>query len=337
MRAIVCHAFEGLRNLALERIPTPEIRDGWVLIDTHAAGLSFATELIVSGRYQRKPPLPFTPGTEVAGVVAEVGAGVGHVAPGDRVVAALDWGGHAGCCLAHGAGVHPIPDSLAFAEATAFAISYPTSYGALVWRAGLAGGETLLVHGAAGGVGLAAVEIGKSLGATVIATARTDERAAFAASHGADHVIALGDGGFREAVKELSGGRGADVIFDPIGGETTLESLRCMAQGARLLTIGYASGTIPAVPANHLLLKNASLVGFNLGLYLGWTPVDERQRHGPRMAAMMRALMAGYVAGDYRPEVSHRFTIERFQEAMETLLARQVRGKSVVEYGDGER
>ena len=337
MRAIVCHAFEGYRKLVLEELPAPDLRDEWVLIDTEASGLSFATELIVSGRYQRKPPLPFTPGTEAAGVVRRVGAGVDRVVPGERVVAALDWGGHAGQCIAHWAAVHKIPDGLPFGEATAMALSYPTSYGALAWRAKLERGETLLVHGAAGAVGLAAVEIGKALGATVIATAGTQARAEFALDHGADHALALDQGPFKDRVKDLTGGRGADVVFDPIGGPVTLESLRCLNQGARILTIGYASGQIPEVPANHFLLKNAALAGFNLGTYLGWGAPDERVAHAGRVAEMMAALMSLYEAGKLHPFVSHRFSLDRFQQAMENLFARQVTGKSVIEYGPEDR
>ena len=338
MRAVVCREFTDYRNLKVETFPDPVLDDDGVLIDTHAAGLTFATTLVVSGKYQRKPPRPFVPGLEAAGVVTAVGANVKHLHPGDRVVASLDWGAFAGRCRAHWACAHPIPASMSFEEATSFAGSYPTSYGALVRRAKLQEGETLLVHGAAGGVGIAAVEIGKALGATVIATASTPEKVAFAEQRGADHGLVLArDASFHEQVRGWTGGRGANVIYDPIGGATLLESLRCIAKEGRLLTIGYAGGQIPQIPANLLLLKNASVLGFNLGEYLGWGLTDERVAHAPRMRAMMTELMRLYEAGALKPRVSGCFTLEEFVAGMDAMLDRRRVGKSVLVMSEADR
>ncbi len=337
MRAVVCHEFTEYRNLKVEPFPDPELRDGHVLIDTHAAGLGFATSLWVAGRYQRKPPLPFVPGTEISGVVSAVGAGVEHVRAGDRVVATLDWGGHAGRCLAHAACVHPIPDEMPFDDAVCFAITYPTSYGALVWRARLQENEALLVHGAAGAVGLAALQIGKALGARVIATASTRQRLEFAMAHGADHGIALEEGTFYEKVRDLTGGLGADVIFDPYGGPVTNESLRCIAHEGRLLTIGYAAGEIPQIPANRLLLKNCSVMGFNLGEYVGWGPIDQRVRYGAQVAEMQADLQRHYSAGSLRPVVDRIFTLDEFVPALDALLNREVQGKAIFTVTDADR
>lgn len=347
MRAIVCREFTDYHNLKVEAFPDPALdgthpggnwaEDG-VLIDTHAAGLSFATSLVIAGKYQRKPPRPFTPGSEAAGVVTAVGSGVTHVKPGQRVVAALDWGGHAGRCRARRACVHAIPDTMSFEEATAFALSYPTSYGALTWRSKLQAGETLLVHGATGAVGIAAVEIGKALGATVIATASTEEKIAFAKQRGADHGIVLRHGEhFYENVRTITRGRGADVIFDPIGGDTLIESLRCTAMEGRLLTIGYAAGDIPKIPANLLLLKSCAVMGFNYGTYVGWGLIDERDHFAPRVSTMMSDLMRLYERGALQPRVSHRFSLDQFVEGLDNLLDRRVLGKSVVVMTDGDR
>ena len=263
MRAVLCREFTDYRNLKVETLPDPALDDDGVLIDIHAAGLTFATTLVVAGKYQRKPPRPFVPGLEAAGVVAALGRNAAeqasHLRPGSRVVASLDWGAFGGRARGHWSNVHPIPASMSFEEATSFAGSYPTAYGALVWRAKLQKGETLLVHAAAGGVGIAAVEIGKHLGARVIATASNADKVAFAQTRGADHGIVVKNGSsFYEQVRGLTQGQGADVVFDPAGGDVLIESLRCIAKEGRALTIGYAGGEIPLIPANTLLLKNCA-------------------------------------------------------------------------------
>jgi NADPH:quinone reductase len=339
MRAIVCHEFTDYHNVKVEEFPVPEAGDDWVRIDTHASGISFATSLVIAGKYQRKPPRPFVPGTEAAGVVTAVGSNVKNVSVGDRVCAALDWGGLAGQCRAHRTTVYSIPASMSFEEATAFAATYPTSYGALVWRADLQPGETLLVHGAAGAVGLAAVQIGKALGATVIACASNQERVDFAMKEGgADHGIVVNRStSFFETVRALTNGAGADVIYDPIGGDVTLECLRCIARAGRLVTIGYAAGSIPQIPANILLLKNASVMGFNMGDYVGWGKTDERLTFADDVQQMHVALNRMYQEGTIKPCISHRWSLDEFVDGMDNLLDRNVLGKSVIVMTDAER
>lgn len=335
MRAVVCREFTDYRNLKVETIPDPVLDDDGILIDIHAGGLTFATTLVVSGKYQRKPPRPFVPGLEAAGVIAGMGAqaraNAPHLKPGDRVVASLDWGAFGGRARGHWSNVHPIPDAMTFEEATAFAGSYPTAYGALVWRAKVQAGEWLLVHAAAGGVGIAAVEIGKHLGARVIATASNADKVAFACSRGADHGIVLGRGmSFYEQVRTITGGEGANVVFDPAGGDVLLESLRCIAKEGRALTIGYAGGTIPQIPANTLLLKNCAVMGFNLGEYFGWGVIDERVKHAPRMREMMSELMRLYEVGALKPHVGARFALDDYVAGMDAMLDRSRVGKSVL-------
>ena len=339
MRAIVCHEFTDYHNLKVEETSAPEVGDDWVQIDTHAAGISFATSLVIAGKYQRKPPRPFVPGTEAAGVVTGIGSNVKNVSIGDRVCAALDWGGLAGQCRGHHQTVYSIPPSMSFAEATSFTGTYPTSYGALVWRANLQPGETLLVHGAAGGVGLAAVQIGKALGARVIAGASTQERVDFAVNEGgADHgIVVNGSSSFFEAVRTLTKGEGANVIFDPVGGEVTSESLRCIARAGRLLTIGYAGGSISQIPANILLLKNASVMGFNMGDYVGWGKTDERAKFANAVRQIHMTLDKMYEEGKVRPSVSHRWGLDDFVAGLDNLLKRNVLGKSVIVMTEADR
>ena len=261
-----------------------------------------------------------------------------HLHPGDRVVASLDWGAFGGRARGHWSNVHPIPPAMSFENATAFAGSYPTAYGALVWRARLQEGEWLLVHAAAGGVGSAAVEIGRHLGARVIATASTADKVAFAKERGAEHGIVVRDGSsFFEQVRTITGGQGADVVFDPAGGNVLLESLRCIAKEGRALTIGYAGGAIPQIPANTLLLKNCSVMGFNLGEYFGWGIIDERVKHAPRMRAMMAELMRLYEAGALKPHVSARFPLDDYVAGMDAMLDRSRVGKSVLVISDSDR
>ncbi|MEL6373356.1 MAG: NADPH:quinone oxidoreductase family protein [Pseudomonadota bacterium] len=338
MRAIVCHTFGPYQDLHAQPFAPPELAPQSVLIDVHAAGLSFAISLFVSGRYQRKPPRPFVPGTEAAGVVRAVAPDVRRFRPGDRVVATLDWGGLAGIACAHEATVQPLSDGLDFAEATTFAASYPTSLAALTWRGRLQAGETLLVHGAAGGVGSAAVELGKALGARVIAVVSTKAKADHLEAISAPHdIIIAAEGGFYQQVRTLTQGRGADVIFEPVGGDVLTESLRCIAPGGRLLTIGYAGGTIPQVPANILLVKNASVMGFALGEYVGWGLTDERKRYAADMAALHERLRGWFEAGVLHPHVSHRYGLEGFVEGMDAIFAREVRGKAVIEMRTSDR
>jgi len=325
MRALLCREWCEFKDLRIEEVPAPVLRPGCVRLRVAYAGLGFAVSLLVAGKYQRKPPLPFTPGTEVTGTVIEVAAGVTRVKPGDRVLAVLDWGGFAEEAIATEETVYPLPAGMALDSSVHLAISYPTAYAALVWRARLQPGECLLVHGAAGGTGLAAVELGKLLEARVIACASSEEKRAAAKAHGADLVLPARE--FREAVKQFTGGRGADVVFDPVGGEVFDESLRCIAAEGRILPIGFASGRVPQIPANILLVKNISVLGLNYGSYIGWGLIDERRSHASKVQAMLAQLFDWTLAGKLQPTLSHCFELARYAEAMEVVLARGSSGK----------
>ena len=331
MRALMCHEWCAFEDLRIEDVPAPPMRPGGVRIAVAFASIGFATSLVVAGKYQRKPPRPFAPGTEVAGVVTEVAPDVTRFRPGDRVAAILDWGGHAEEAVAGEDTTYAVPDGVDLGTSLHLPLSYGTAYGALKWRAALAPGETLLVHGAAGGVGLAAVELGKRFGATVLGVASTAEKRAVATAHGADAALAPED--FREAVKDLTGGRGADVVFDPVGGDMFDQSLRCVAQEGRILVIGFAGGRVQQIPANILLVKNVAAQGFNFGTYVGWGLVDERKRHAPRMQAMMAELFAWTLDGDLKPTVSHTFDFADYAAAMDMLLSRRATGKVTLRIG----
>ena len=329
MRGVLVKEWTEFENLTLEECPAPELQSGQVRIRTQAAGVSFATSLVVSGKYQRKPPLPFVPGTEIAGIVTETAAGVTRVKVGDRVSAVLDWGGLAEEAVAHEVNVFPIPDSLEFCRAICLTNSYGTSYAALCWPhlLCLRKGETLLVHGAAGGVGMAAIEIAKIIGATVIATAGSDEKLAVARQHGADHGINYREGEFRQQVLEITGGRGADAIYDPVGGDVFAQSLRCIAPEGRIMPVGFAGGTIQQIPANILLVKNITVCGLNMGYYVGWSPDDVRHQYGDRMRELMAHLADWYEAGHLNPVISHTFALADFQQAISEVLGRRSIGR----------
>ncbi|HXX49240.1 MAG TPA: NADPH:quinone oxidoreductase family protein, partial [Myxococcota bacterium] len=272
MRAIVVERWQEPKELVAREVPDPVPRAGEVVVEVEAAGCNFFDILLVQGKYQMKPPFPFVPGAEVAGTVREVGAEVRGFAPGDRVFAGLSLGAFAERVAVPAAVLHRMPEAMSFPEGAAFPIVYPTSYAALVYRANLRAGETLLVHAAAGGVGVAAVQIGKALGARVIATAGGAEKLEVARKAGADTVIDYSRGDWVEAVKQATHGRGADVIYDPVGGEIFDGSLRCIAWNGRLLVIGFASGVIPEVKVNRILLKNVSVVGLHWGAYAQHEP-----------------------------------------------------------------
>lgn len=320
MRAVLCKSFGG--GLVVEEVARPKPAPGAVLIEVHAAGVNFADTLIVEGKYQEKPALPFTPGAEVAGVVAELGEGVTTLKRGERVLATVGWGGYAEFIAAPAESVTRIPDRMEFTVAAGFPLAYGTSHGALEWKARLQPGETLLVHGAAGGVGLTAVEIGKTMGATVIATASSAEKLAIAKAHGADHLIDYATENFRERVKEITEGRGADVIYDPVGGEVFEQSLRCIAWGGRILVIGFASGKIPQIPANILLVKNCDAIGYYWGSYRKHRPELVRQSY--------EKLLGWFEAGKLEPHVSHRLPLEDAGRALELLKTRAATGKVVL-------
>lgn len=331
MRAVVVKEWTEFEDLELDDNVEPPGAPGEreVKIDIAAAGVSFATTLVVAGRYQRKPPLPFTPGTEVSGTIAEVGAGVTRFAPGDRVVACVDWGGMAEQVVTPDATVYRVPDSIPHAQAIGMTNSYGTSYAALRWPhlLDLQAGQTLLIHGAAGGVGLAAVEIAKILGATVIATVGSEAKRATVLDHGADHAINYREDDFRTGVLDLTSGRGADRIYDPVGGDVFDTSLRCIAPEGRICPIGFAGGTIPSAPANILLVKNITVCGLNLGYYLGWSPTDMRYEYVDRFTAMIDELGRWFVDGKISLTTSQTFDIADFQAAMAVVVGRESIGR----------
>ena len=331
MRAVRARSFGGIGALALEEVPPPAMLPGGVRIAVQAAGVSFANLLVIEGRHQNRPALPFTPGTEIAGIVTDLEHDGSHgLQPGDRVCAGLPAGGFAEQAVAAADNVFRIPDGLGFAAATHFPTIYATAYCALAWRAQLQPGEVLLVHGAAGTSGLAAVEIGAALGARVIATAGSPDKAAAARAHGAAAAIDHRAGPIREAVLDLTGGSGVDVVFDPVGGELFDQSLRCVAPLARILTIGYASGRIPQVPANILLVKNLSLIGLYWGYYMAWGKTQAPPALRARVRTMFDDLFALFDQGRLHPAVDSELPLARFADALRRVQDRKVIGKVVL-------
>lgn len=326
MQALLCRHWGGPDSLHLETVPAPlagqPLPADAVRVAVHAAGVNFADTLIIAGKYQHRPPLPFIPGFEAAGVVQETGAAVSHVQPGDRVMATVDDGAFADELVARSQDVHPIPASMDFVTAAGFPIAYGTSHLGLRDKGLLQAGDILLVHGAAGGVGLTAVEIGRILGATVIATAGGPEKMAIARDHGADHVLDSRGDDIRARVKEMTDGRGVDVVYDPVGGALFDASLRCVAWNARLLLVGFASGTVPQIPANLLLVKNVSALGYSWGSY---------RRHAPaRVDESFRELMGWFQSGRLRPHVSHVLPLAEASAALNLLQERATTGKVVL-------
>jgi NADPH2:quinone reductase len=301
---------------------------GGVRIAVDSASVSFAMSLQVAGKYQRTYPMPFTPGTEVAGTVQEVADGVTQVRPGDRVLAIADWGGLAEQVVVRAATVYPLPADLAFNPAIHLPNAYGTAYGALRWRGEVASGDTVLVTGAAGAVGLAAVEIARRLGATVIAAASSAAKRDVCLAHGAH--AAVGYDNLRDEVMRASGERGIDVAIDMVGGDAFDAILRTLKPFGRLVSVGFAGGRIPQAPANLLLVKNIGVLGLNMGYFYGWSPGDGREAHEPRMRAMMSELFAWAGAGHVRPTVSHVFSLDQFREAMRVIRAREATGKVIV-------
>jgi NADPH2:quinone reductase len=321
VQALICEQPEGFESLRLGDMPTPAPGAGEVLVEVKAAGLNFADSLMCAGKYQVKPPLPFVPGLELAGTIAAIGDGCANFKLGQKVMAVVDHGAFAASALCRASDVFPVPDGLDFEQAAGFPIAYGTSYGALVWKARLQKDETLLVHGAAGGVGLTAVEIGKALGARVIATAGGSDKCAIAAAHGADAVIDYKSEDIRDRVKALTEGRGADVVYDPVGGDVFDASLRAVNWNARIVIIGFAGGRVPAIPANILLVKNVDALGFYWGSY---------RRHRPDLLAAGFAALADMAAtGQLRPHVSEILPLAAWRQGFESLLARRSTGKVV--------
>ena len=325
MKAVVCKAWGLPETLVIEDLPTPQPGPGEVLIDVRAASVNYPDVLMIQKKYQVQPALPFIPGSEVAGVVSALGDGVVNVKLGDRVIAFVGLGGFAEAVVAKAAGLVAIPDGLDDAVAAGFTLVYGTSHHAVIDRGALKAGETMLVLGAAGGVGLAAVEIGKVLGARVIAAASTDEKLAVCKAHGADVLINYSTQDLRAALKEATGGKGPDVIYDPVGGIYTEPAFRSIAWRGRYLVVGFANGEIPKLPANLMLLKGASMVGVFWG--------DSVRREPEANAAALRQMMGWVAEGKLRPLVSARYTLADTVLAFNALAARQATGKVVIEPG----
>lgn len=325
MKAFVCHALgDDLSGTGIAEIALPEPGPGEVRLKVEAASVNFPDILMCQGKYQMKPPLPFVPGMDMAGTVDAVGDGVTAFRPGDAVAGGARLGAFAEYATAPAAGLQPKPDNMSFAEAAAYPAAYLTAYVALVRRAQLKLGETLLVHGASGGVGLAAVQVGKLLGAHVIATSASDAKLDTVIACGADHGLNVAQG-FRERVRALTGGRGADVIFDPVGGDVFDESVRCIAFDGRLCVIGFMSGRMADLPTNMALIKGFSLLGVRAGEYGRQFP--ERGREN------IEAIWAWAREGRIRPHVHAELPLAETRRAMALLEARQVVGKVIVRPG----
>ena len=322
MKAMLCKKYGPPKSLVLEEHELPAPGEGEIRIRVRSAGVNFPDILITEGKYQFKPDFPFSPGSECAGDVLAVGPGVTDFKPGDRVIALTGHGAFAEEVNARTVKCLHLPDDISYELGSAFVLTYGTSAYALMQMGKLQKDEWLLVHGASGGVGLSAVEIGKAMGAKVIGTGGTDEKLKVVTEHGADHVINYTAGPFKDRVKEICGSAGADVIYDPVGGDVFDESLRCINWDGRLLVIGFTSGRIPAAPANLALLKNCAIVGVFWG---AWT-----ERYPDRHRANMKIMFQWLREGKLRPNISHRFPLAEVPAALNVLVERKVVGKAVV-------
>jgi len=338
MRALVCHAYGPIDGLKIEDVPQPVPKAGEVLVRVRAAGVSFAAMLGVQGKHQNKPALPYVPGNELAGHVVALGDGVTNVAVGDRVATGVSQGAFAEYATATAANLVQIPEIMPYAEATNFPTLYPTAYGALKWKADLQPGEVLLVHGAGGGSGLTAIEVGKAMGAVVIASAGGADKLAAARKAGADHLIDYRAEDLRTRVLDLTGGRGADVIYDPVGGSAFEASLRCVAPEGRLIPMGFASGVVPQIPANILLVKNVTVIGFYYGYWNGWggkgTPSPKEAaalaRRRAMVAAAQKDLMQWFTEGKLQATVAATFDLADWMKGFRLIEERTVVGKAVL-------
>lgn len=322
MQALLCEHFGPPEDLAVREVPVPQPAAGEVLIRIHAAGLNFPDSLIIHDKYQIKAPLPFAPGGELAGTVAAVGESVARFKAGDRVAALTHWGGFAEYVAAREETVTPVPATMDLDTAAAFSLVYGTAHHALKQRAALQAGETLLILGASGGVGLAAVEVAKALGARVIAGASTGEKLAIAQAHGADELVNYADQDLKAVVKALTGGKGVDVVYDPVGDKLADPAFRTIGWNGRYLIIGFAGGQIPAIPFNLPLVKGAAIVGVFWGDFVAREPALHH--------ANMAELYAMHAAGKLKPLISSRFPIARGGEAIRMIMDRKVTGKVIV-------
>ncbi len=325
MKAVLCKEYGPPESLVIEDVAVPALGPGEVRIGVEACGVNFPDTLIIENKYQFKPELPFSPGGEVAGKVLELGDSVANVKVGDHVIAMVGWGGYAEQVVTAESNVMPVPAGMDSETAAGFTMTYGTSLYALKQRAELLHGETLLVLGAAGGVGLAAVELGKLLGARVIAAASSDDKLALCREYGADETINYSDQGIKERTKELTGGKGADVIYDAVGGDAFDQAVRCINWKGRLLVIGFASGRIPELPVNLALLKGCSVVGVFWGAFAGREPQENQ--------ANLAELGRWYEQGKIKPHVCATFPLEETADALHMLLQRKAKGKIVLVTG----
>ena len=322
MKALLCKKYGPPESLVIEDVPAPIPGTGEVRIGVHAAGVNYPDNLMIVGKYQVQPPLPFSPGFELAGEILEVSDGVTHLQPGQRVAATSMGGAMAEEICVPATNVVPIPDMMDFSSAAGFIITYGTSYHALRQRAQLQPGEKLLVLGAGGGVGLTAVEIGHRMGAEVYAAASSADKLELAESRGASHLINYSEGSLRDQVRELTDGHGVNVIYDPVGGDLFTDCLRSVDWGGRILIIGFASGSIPDIPANMPLLKGISIVGVFWGTFAQREPEANLQN--------MRELLTWFEQGNLKPCISRNYSLEDAPQAMQALLERRASGKLVV-------
>lgn len=322
MKAMLCKEFGPPESLVLSELPSPPLKPGQVRIAVHAAGVNFPDTLVIQGKYQFKPPMPFAPGHEVAGEIMEVGEGVTGFKKGDRVIGAAGHGGYADEIVLGVEHILPMPDNMTYPEGAAFTMTYGTSYYALKQRADLKAWETLLVLGASGGVGLTAVELGHLMGARVIAAAGSDEKLEIPRKYGADELVNYNKVKLRDAVKDLTGGNGADVIYDAVGGDAFDEAIRCINWLGRLLVIGFAAGRIPSLPANLALLKGCDVRGV---FYGAW-----RAREPQGAAQNFRELLDWFARGKLKPHISMTFPLEKAADAMNALLSRKATGKVIL-------
>ncbi len=322
MKAVLCKEYGPPESLVLEDIPALTPASGQVVLDVKACGVNFPDTLIIQGKYQFKPDMPFSPGGEVAGVVKSLGEGVENVHIGSRVIASTGWGGYAEEVTTEASKLIPIPEGMDFPTASAFVMTYGTSYHALKDRARLQAGETLLVLGAAGGVGLAAIEIAKVMGARVIAAASADDKLAVCKEHGADEVINYTTEDLRERLKAITKGNGVDVVYDPVGGPYSEMALRSTAWEGRYLVVGFAAGDIPRIPLNLPLLKGCSVVGVFWGVFASREPKRNEQN--------LQELLTWFQQGKIKPLVSATYPLKDAAHALNDMMQRKVKGKVVL-------
>jgi NADPH2:quinone reductase len=330
LKALLVREHGPIESLTLAEAPDPAPKPGEVVVDVRAASINFPDLLVIGGTYQKLPPRPFSPGKDFAGVVAAVGEGVTLCKPGDRVTAQIEYGAYAEKCAVREANCHVIPDSMSYADAAAMGLTYLTAHFSLVERARYQPGEVVLVNGAAGGVGVAAVQIAKALGATVVASVSSEDKAALAKANGADHIVRTDvpdiRESFRKQVYDAVGKRGVDIIVDPVGGDVFDASFRTIAWSGRVVIVGFAEGRIPQVKAGILLVKNISLIG------LQWS--DYRDREPQKVRAVQQELFRMYEQGRIKPHVMAAYAIEEHQKALAVVRDRKVVGKVVLLMGE---